>query len=282
MEFVGYIFRIISVNKLQDKTPFIIQTVFLLIAPAVMAAACYQGFGRLVLWTLPPHLQTAKTLWLPARRITPLFVTFDIVSFFVQCIGGSMVASANTSSKESTGRDVVLIGLGLQLCTFGFFVVSSLRFSMVLVRIKPGAGQSAYHPDQLDRKAGSDVANAIRADLPTDTRWRLFLTVINVASILILIRSIYRLVEYSISTHNYLSDNEWVFYVLDATLIFISATGFMVFHPGNYLPYLKMRRREQAFSKRVGKGPFGGFARWQGWDRQALGSADGYPMNATA
>lgn len=191
-----------------------------------------------------------------------------------------MVASADTASKENRGRDVVLVGLALQLCTFGFFVISSLRFSMVLVRIK-SQSQIDNNNNSSVRKETSNTASNILVNLPTDTRWRLFLTTINIASILILVRSVYRFVEFAISTHNYLSDNEWVFYVLDAMLILFVVVGFMCFHPGNYLPYLKMRRREQVFSKNVGKGLFGGFARWQG-DR-AVGSRESeYPMSATA
>jgi len=267
VEFIGYIFRIISIHKITDKGPFIVQTVLILVAPAVMAAACYQSFGRLVLWVLPPHLQTAKTLWLPARRITPIFVGFDVVSFFVQVVGGSIVASASSVSKVNRGRDIVLVGLGLQLCTFGFFVVSSLRFTLVLTRIRPNDPS----------KAASHYA----VDLPTDTRWRLFVITVNIASILILVRSVYRFVEYAISTHNYLSDHEWTFYVFDALLIFLCAAGFVAIHPGNYLPYLRMRRRRQEFSKNVGRGPFGGLARWQG--PRGLSSADGgYPMTSSA
>ena len=88
VEFVGYVARAISIKNLDEKGIFIVQIVLILVAPAVMAAACYMAFGRVVLWAVPPRFQTARYLWVPARRITPIFVGSDVFSFFIQAIGG--------------------------------------------------------------------------------------------------------------------------------------------------------------------------------------------------
>ncbi|EHY56567.1 hypothetical protein HRR80_003722 [Exophiala dermatitidis] len=237
MELVGYITRAISVKQLDSRNIFIVQLVMILIAPAVMAAACYMSFGRVVLWVIPREYQGARHLWVPARRVTPVFAGCDVASFFVQVAGGSMIASANTSSKLSTGRTVVLVGLALQLATFGFFVVAALRL-MVLLRTKL-----------------KDVV------LPAQRNWPLFLFMVNVANVLILIRTTLRLIEYAIGDHNYLVDNEWFFYVFDSVLMFLVVLVFLVFHPGHYLPYLGIRRKEQRFSKNADKGLFARFAR---------------------
>ncbi|KAJ4524229.1 hypothetical protein HRR83_002349 [Exophiala dermatitidis] len=234
---VGYITRAISVKQLDSRNIFIVQLVMILIAPAVMAAACYMSFGRVVLWVIPREYQGARHLWVPARRVTPVFAGCDVASFFVQVAGGSMIASANTSSKLSTGRTVVLVGLALQLATFGFFVVAALRL-MVLLRTKL-----------------KDVV------LPAQRNWPLFLFMVNVANVLILIRTTLRLIEYAIGDHNYLVDNEWFFYVFDSVLMFLVVLVFLVFHPGHYLPYLGIRRKEQRFSKNADKGLFARFAR---------------------
>jgi hypothetical protein len=40
VEFVGYVFRAISIKHLESKTDYVLQIVLILVAPAVMAAAC--------------------------------------------------------------------------------------------------------------------------------------------------------------------------------------------------------------------------------------------------
>ncbi|KAH0846756.1 hypothetical protein AYO21_07877 [Fonsecaea monophora] len=232
MEFVGYLTRSISIKNLDGKSVFIVQTVMILVAPAVMAAACYMAFGRVVLWVVPPRFQTARHLWVPARRITPVFVGSDVFSFFVQVIGGAMVAGANTKEHANTGKNVVLVGLGLQLASFGFFVFAALRLNVLL------------------RTTLRDVS------LPKERNWQLFLTVINVANVLILIRTLLRFIEFVLGTSNYLIDHEWFFYAFDSALMFLVVIVFIVVHPGHYLPYLGIRRREQQFSRNADKGPF--------------------------
>src|SRR5271163_2988233 len=86
------------------------------------------------------------------------------------------------------------------------------------------------------------------------------LSVVNAASLTILIRSVYRLIEYSIGVHNFLSDHEVFFYCLDAFLILVVVIGFICVHPGMYLPYLGLRRKEMAFSRNANRGIFSGFA----------------------
>lgn len=232
VEFVGYVARAISIKNLDEKGIFIVQTVLILVAPAVMAAACYMSFGRIVLWVVPARFQTARHLWVPARRITPIFVGSDVFSFFVQVIGGAMVASANDQSHANRGKNIVLAGLGLQLAAFGFFVVASFRLSVFL------------------RTKLRDVA------LPKERNWPLLLTVVNVASLLILFRTSLRLAEYAAGTTNYLIDHEWFFYAFDSALMFLVVVIFVVVHPGHYLPYLGIRRRQQQFSKHADDGLF--------------------------
>ncbi|KAI9736169.1 MAG: hypothetical protein M1834_001054 [Cirrosporium novae-zelandiae] len=253
LELIGYVARAFSVKHLDNKNAFIIQTVLILIAPAVMAAACYMAFGRIVLWVVPKSHQTFRQLWMPFRYITPLFVSFDVLSFAVQCVGGAMVASADTTTKANKGKNVVLVGLGIQLVTFGFFVLASMRFAFVL-RTK---------------------LNSL--PLPTETNWRFLLTTVNAASATILIRSVYRFLEFVLGVHNTLSDNEVYFYCLDALLIFVVVAAFVCVHPGMFLPYIGFRRRGLKFSKNAGRGLGSRFALGKGGmsDGILLRSSDG-------
>ncbi|EXJ79695.1 hypothetical protein A1O3_07977 [Capronia epimyces CBS 606.96] len=237
LELVGYIARAVSVKHLASRDVFIVQLVLILVAPAVMAAACYMSFGRVVVWVIPREYQSARHLWVPARRVTPIFAGCDVLSFFVQVVGGSMIASGNTPAKINRGRNVVLTGLALQLTTFGFFVVAALRL-LVLLRTR------------------------LRTiPLPQERNWPLFLVMVNVANVLILIRTTLRLVEYAMGNSNYLLNHEWYFYVFDSVLMFFVVLVFIVFHPGHYLPYLGFKRKGLRFSDNADKGLFASLAR---------------------
>jgi len=237
VELVGFAFRSVSVKNLDSRNPFIIQTVMILVAPAVMAASCYMAFGRLAIWVIPPRFQSFRHLWVPARRITPLFVGFDVLSFCVQVVGGSIVASGNTTDRLNLGKNIVLVGLALQLATFGFFVIATARLSILL------------------RTVLKDEP------LPKERNWPVFLMWINMASGIILVRSVYRFIEFAIGVSNYLVDHEVFFYCLDVFLILIVVTGFICIHPGQYIPYIKMRRRAPEFSSKVDVGLFKGLAK---------------------
>ena len=227
MELIGYVARASSIKSPDSKGPYITQTVLILVAPAVYAAACYQAFGRIVLWIVPSHFQTAKHLWLPSRYITPLFVGCDVFAFFVQVVGGAMIAGASSSSSENTGKNVILIGLAIQMITFGFFVLASIRFLFFLRSTLQGV------------------------PLPAERDWRLFLRTINIASIIILVRTISRFIEFVGGTSSYLTNHEWWFYVFDSTLMWLVSATLVLFHPGYFLPYLGIRRKHKEFSKHV-------------------------------
>jgi hypothetical protein len=61
--------------------------------------------------------------------MTPVFVTFDVVSFLVQVFGGTLAVS-NDISTQKRGYTIMKLGLLLQLLAFGFFIVISFRFHL--------------------------------------------------------------------------------------------------------------------------------------------------------
>lgn len=126
------------------------------------------------------------------------------------------------------------------MVTFGFFVLASIRFSFFL----------------------RSTLKSVR--VPTERNWRLFLRIINIASVLILVRTVARFVEFVTGVDGYLTEHEWFFYVFDSMLMVIVSVLFVIFHPGYFLPYLGIRRKQKAFSKHAD----GGFA-----ERYAGGSA---------
>lgn len=68
-----------------------------------------------------------------------------------------------------------------------------------------------------------------------DTPWQKFLVVLYITSVLILIRSGFRMIEYAMGHDSELQSKEVYIYVLDAALMLIASTLFNIFHPSKYL-----------------------------------------------
>jgi len=82
---IGYIGRIISIQQDTALGPYIVQVLFLLLAPILYAASVYGILEKIIDYVNAHHLVPIK-----AKNITKIFVTSDVVCFFVQSIGGSM------------------------------------------------------------------------------------------------------------------------------------------------------------------------------------------------
>lgn len=196
VEIGGYAARIASRNDLYSIGPYVAQTVMLLVAPALMAATIYMNFGRLL--TL---LRATQLSIVPARFNTTIFVTGDILSFVLQGAGGGILGA---SDNHQLGSNIVIGGLAIQVFVFGFFVATEVRFLMCARRMSPVAYRISRH-------------------------WKVLNINLFVSSLLILARSIVRLVEFAQGFNGYIMEHEWFIYVFDAVPMFLVVVSFIVF-----------------------------------------------------
>jgi hypothetical protein len=87
VEILGYIGRSIGSKQTPNWTlgPYIIQTLFILLAPTLFAASMYMILGRMIrLLDAEAHSLIRTT------RLTKIFVAGDVLSFLVQ--SGGMLA----------------------------------------------------------------------------------------------------------------------------------------------------------------------------------------------
>jgi len=84
VEWIGYIGRAISSQETPNWTlgPYLIQTLLLLVAPALFAASIYMELSRIIALADGESHVLIKKKWL-----TKLFVCGDVVSFLLQ-MGG--------------------------------------------------------------------------------------------------------------------------------------------------------------------------------------------------
>ncbi|KAJ9667825.1 hypothetical protein H2201_002011 [Coniosporium apollinis] len=195
-EFMGYAARASSAASEPGHyrlMPFIIQSTYILLAPALFAATIYMVLGRVVRLTDGEAHSIIKQRWL-----TMTFLGGDVFCFMLQSAGGGLLAKDMTSPGSAgaqMGKNIILAGLLLQLLWFIFFVAVAALFHY----------RMSLHP-------------TTRAQQP-EIRWQQYLRSLYVVSGLIMIRSRFRLIEYSQGYDGYLLSHEVFFYVFDALLM---------------------------------------------------------------
>jgi hypothetical protein len=81
VELIGYAARCKSADETPYWTlgPYIIQSIFLLVAPALFAATIYMELGRIV-----EMVDGEGRVMISKKWMTKIFVTGDLLSFFLQ------------------------------------------------------------------------------------------------------------------------------------------------------------------------------------------------------
>jgi magnesium-transporting ATPase (P-type) len=123
-----------------------------------------------------------------------------------------------TSGSKKTvkiGQWVIVAGLCVQLIFFGTFVITSLIFHIKVIR------RPTIESERSMNKGASIW--------PRD--WRGLLFACYSASVFILIRSVYRLIEFVQGNNGYVISHEVFLYVFDAAMMFSVMVVMNVFHP---------------------------------------------------
>ncbi|KAK2761753.1 hypothetical protein FQN54_001581 [Arachnomyces sp. PD_36] len=208
---IGYIGRVLSSNETPNWTlgPYIMQTLLILVAPALFAASVYMVLGRIILLVDGEELSMIRKRWL-----TKIFVTGDILSFVMQGAGGGIMSGGNLDSMK-TGENIVVGGLFIQIAFFSCFITVATIFHSRL-RKRP-------------------TERSLSRDVP----WQKHLIVLYIASSLILIRSIFRVVEYIQGNNGYLLRKEIFLYIFDAVLMWGTMVIFNIVHPSQITEVLR-------------------------------------------
>ncbi|KAI3172927.1 hypothetical protein DTO046C5_3274 [Penicillium roqueforti] len=175
-EFIGYCARTSAYDKTGRMMPFCIQNVFILLGPALFATSIYMVLGRII-----TAVKGERHSLIPVRWLTKLFVTGDVLSFLIQGGAAGMMIS---SDLASIGNKLVILGLIVQVAFLGFFIVSMVMFQVRIHR----------HPTH-------EVFSE-------DLRWKWHLNTLYLVSLLIMVRSIFRVAEYIMGNDGYLLQND--------------------------------------------------------------------------
>ena len=111
-----------------------------------------------------------------------------------------------SSKTMTTGKTLVVTGLCLQVVFFGFFVICGGRFHQRILQSPTLAS--------------------------TNTSWKKYIYTLYAASIIILIRSVFRVVLFAESNDGFLMRNEVFLYIFDSVLMLSVVVLFNIVHPG--------------------------------------------------
>jgi hypothetical protein len=143
-------------------------------------------YGRLVLF-----VNATEASIIRPTLVTKVFVCGDVVSFFMQAGGGGMMAQA---SMADMGQKIMLLGLFVQLLFLGFFLCISLVFWQ---RMSKSSKQ--YTIPQYGKHT-----------------WDKLLKMVVGAAVIIILRCIFRVIEFAQGHSGYLVSHEIYMYIFDA------------------------------------------------------------------
>ncbi|KAJ1765749.1 hypothetical protein IW143_001680 [Coemansia sp. RSA 520] len=202
-EAVGYAFRVVCIYWTTLGT-FTATSLFLLLPPNALALTNYKTLGEVVRRSrvlLSDH-QKPKVFWLKPRFLTWFFFTSDVFSFLLQGVG---VGISTQDGKRDLAKYTVLGGLYVQLFFFAVFLVITM-YVLVDRRFVVACGPRDVSPRQAKR--------------------RLFWVII-ATTMLLYIRSIYRVAEFVGGYGSKIYGTEWLFYLFDTVLVLTSFAVYM-------------------------------------------------------
>ncbi|ORY52832.1 RTA1 like protein-domain-containing protein [Leucosporidium creatinivorum] len=206
-EAMGYVFRRMSADHPTGRKAgllwYILQSLFIILAPALMAASHYMCFGRIITYVGEQYSPVR------ASRVTAIFVTFDVISFVVQGAGGSLYSSDNTAIYPAA-KAILIVGFLVQIISLGIFFLFAIIYQI------------------RARRAGEQ-----------EGKWTICLYTLYMGCVCILIRGIFRTIEFGSGTGGgggYLLEREAWYYGLETLPILVCVYLFLASHPGRYIP----------------------------------------------
>lgn len=200
-EIVGYVARSLSAKKdPYHLIYFILNYFFIVTAPVFLAAGVYATLSVLI------NQLGRKYSFLPAKAVLWFFITSDIVATILQVAGAALIGKAESDRKDpSTANNILLGGLAYQVFSIGVFILLT----------------------------GSFVVRARRRI--REARLVLFVVIFAISTILIYLRTSFRLAETASGLFSELQTHEVYFATLEFVPIAVAMLLLGIWQPGRVL-----------------------------------------------
>ncbi|RSH93616.1 hypothetical protein EHS25_006262 [Saitozyma podzolica] len=203
---IGFICRFSRRNGI-NAWSWLFETLLILLSPCLFLAQDYILISRLAV-----HLDAEDALVLPRRAIVVTYVLADVVTVLTQLAGTAMtITFGNLVPIGVKASTLVTAGLWVQFAFFTSFLIVYIVFWRRL--------GTNFELDQGGRLS-SPIA---------------LMRMLGVSCFLLLIRSIYRVAEYTAGAGSTLGQSEVAFYILDSVMMALNVLGFLVVWPPSCL-----------------------------------------------
>ncbi|KAL6913850.1 hypothetical protein ACHAP8_001791 [Fusarium lateritium] len=199
-EIVGYIARSLSAKKdPYHLLYFILNYFFIVTAPVFLAAGVYTILSALI-----PRLGRRYSL-APPKFILWFFITSDVIATVVQVTGAALIGVRQSNREDPTvANNILLGGLAYQVFSISVFVILTATF----------------------------LFRARREISARGKKLSIFCAAFSVATILVYLRTIFRLAETAEGLGGHLYSNEIYFACLEFAPIALAVMLFAIWHPG--------------------------------------------------
>jgi len=224
MEVIGYAFRALSSKKDPYRITYFIVEYFLIVtAPVLFSASIYVCLTKIIAWAEAQGLELSKRSALLGKRVILwTFITIDVVTTIMQVLGAALIGSATSKQKDpGTANHILLSGLAIQTFAFTIFL---FLLTIVVFAICGDKGV---------------VGQLRRSKSP-------FLGVLMGASLLVFVRTIFRLVETSQGVFGQLSTHEGYFAGLEFAPVVVAVWMLAIWFPGRWPTREVQRKGEEA------------------------------------
>ncbi|CUA68546.1 putative protein C17G6,02c [Schizosaccharomyces pombe 972h-] [Rhizoctonia solani] len=210
VEILGWAGRYWGHENPYNRNPFLMQICTTIMAPSFMTAAMFLILPRIV-------SELGQEYSRMSPRLYPIiFLSADVGALLLQAIGGGVASSATTLEGANRGGNIMLSGIVIQLAAVTLFDLLSIEFI-----VRYAFGRPAYETC-IDREKRQKIPKRVA----------LMLVGLGVASVFILIRSIYRTIELTDGWNGRIISTEKWFNWFDGGAIVMAMVTFNVFHPG--------------------------------------------------
>ncbi|KAK6443370.1 phospholipid-translocating ATPase rsb1 [Oleoguttula sp. CCFEE 5521] len=207
LEVVGYVARVLLYNNPFNGNAFLIYLICATIAPVFITAAIYLTITRIIV------LYGAQNSYFKPRTVAIAFMFSDFTSLVLQGAGGGIADTADTKPDQQVGVNVMIAGLILQVVSLFAFAVFCAYFAW---------------------RSRTGVLDMAREKIAVRERWffKAFLGSLFLATLVIFVRSVFRVAELWQGFDGTLWNKENDFLVLDGAMMGIAVVALAAFHPG--------------------------------------------------
>ena len=162
LEVAGYVARIFMRENPEERTPFLMDNICLILGPAFLAASIYLCMGRIVVvygreisrlsvssdspFNSTYHHMTKPIHVSKPRSILIIFIACDLTNLILQGVGGAISSTSLHRDQIQTGINVIIAGLATQVTSLLMFICMGAEFAF---RVRSGRHDLAKNTSEL-------------------------------------------------------------------------------------------------------------------------------------